>query len=190
MWDTIKNKFSSIGTSIADAIGGAVKSGINGVISAIERTINKGVGLINGAIDLINLIPGVSVGKVKELKLPRLAKGGVVYEPTLAEIGEYVGAKRNPEIVAPQDILRKTFDESLAKFKSDIDVHGEDNREIHSLREEIVALREIVSEYLPEISSRTKKSIYLDKRRLVGELAPDIDEALGDIASRKAVGAI
>ncbi len=190
LWDTIKNKFSSIGTSIADAIGGAVKSGINGVISAIERTINKGVGLINGAIDLINLIPGVSVGKVKELKLPRLAKGGVVYEPTLAEIGEYAGAKRNPEIVAPQDILRKTFDESLAKFKSDIDVHGEDNREIHSLREEIVALREIVSEYLPEISSRTKKSIYLDKRRLVGELAPDIDEALGDIASRKAVGAI
>lgn len=78
LWDTIKSKFSSIGSSISEAIGGAVKSGINGVIGFIERTINKAVKLINGAIKLINKIPGVNIGKVSEVKLPRLARGGVL----------------------------------------------------------------------------------------------------------------
>ena len=73
-----RNAITTIGTNIGNAISGAVKSGINGVISAIERTINKGVDLINGAINLINKIPGVSIGKVSRLSLPRLAQGGVL----------------------------------------------------------------------------------------------------------------
>ena len=78
MWDTIKKKFSDLGTKIGDAIGGAVKSGINGVISMIEKTINKAIGLINGAIRLINLIPGLNIGELGEVKFPRLARGGVL----------------------------------------------------------------------------------------------------------------
>jgi phage-related minor tail protein len=88
LWDKIKTTFSNIGTNIANAISGAVRSGINGVISAIERTINSGVSLINGAIGLINKLPGVSVGRISSLSLPRLAKGGIVENPTIAEIGE------------------------------------------------------------------------------------------------------
>ena len=88
LWETIKNKFSSIGTSIANAIGRAVKSGINGVISSIESTINSGIRLINGAIGLVNKIPGVNVGTIGELSFPRLARGGIVDSPTFAQIGE------------------------------------------------------------------------------------------------------
>lgn len=78
LWDEVKTKFSAIGTKIGNAISGAVKSGINGVIGAIERTINSGISLINGAIRLINLIPKVSIGEIGNLSLPRLAKGGVL----------------------------------------------------------------------------------------------------------------
>lgn len=88
LWNTIKNTFSALGTNIGNAISGAVKSGINGVISMIEKTINSAIGLINGAINLINKLPGVSVGKVSKLSLPRLAKGGVVDTATIAMIGE------------------------------------------------------------------------------------------------------
>ena len=88
LWTTIKDKFSAIGTNISNAISSAVKSGLNGVISKIESIINSGVNMINGAIGLINQIPGVSIGKLSKLDLPRLAKGGVVDEPTLAQIGE------------------------------------------------------------------------------------------------------
>ena len=88
IWDKIKNKFSKLGTSIGDAISSAVKSGINGVISLIERTINKAISLINGAIKLINLLPGVNVGYVKKLSMPRLAKGGIIDSATIAMVGE------------------------------------------------------------------------------------------------------
>lgn len=88
LWDTIKNAFSSIGTKIGSAISSAVKSGINGVLGMIEGTVNTFVRMINGAINLINKIPGVNIGKLGELKIPRLAKGGVVNRSTIAEIGE------------------------------------------------------------------------------------------------------
>lgn len=88
IWGKIKDKFTQLGTKIGNAISGAVKSGINGIISQIERIINGGINLINGAINLINKIPGVNIGKLGNLSLPRLAKGAVVDRPTLAEIGE------------------------------------------------------------------------------------------------------
>ena len=88
LWNKISSTFTNLGTKIGDAIGKAVKAGINGVISTIENTINKAVDLINGAINLINLLPGVKVGKVSRVKLPRLAKGGIVDSATIAMVGE------------------------------------------------------------------------------------------------------
>lgn len=88
LWNTISSTFSALGTRIGDAIGGAVKAGINGVISSIENTINSAINLINGAINLINKIPAVNIGKLSRLSFPRLAKGGVVNSATIAEIGE------------------------------------------------------------------------------------------------------
>ena len=118
IWNGIKNTFSRLGTNIGDAISGAVKSGINGVISLIERTINSAIRLINGGIGMINLIPGVSVGTINTLNLPRLAKGNVAYDETLAIFGEYSGASNNPEITTPQNIMRDTFEDVLSDFNS------------------------------------------------------------------------
>lgn len=40
------------------------------------------------------------------LSLPKFAKGGIAYGPTLGLFGEYSGASSNPEVVAPLDRLR------------------------------------------------------------------------------------
>lgn len=88
MWETIKEKFTDIGTKVADAIGGAFKSAINAVISVVEGAINTIPTAINNAIDLINDLPGVEISKMSTISLPRLAKGGIVSKPTIAEIGE------------------------------------------------------------------------------------------------------
>lgn len=93
LWNTIKDKFSSIGTAIADAIGGAVKSGINTVIRMIENTLNNGIALVNGAIDLINLLPMVNVGKIRPLSLPMMAQGGVFENGARAVIAGESGAE-------------------------------------------------------------------------------------------------
>lgn len=93
LWSTISSTFTNLGTNIASAISGAVKSGINGVITMIENTVNGAIKIINGAINLINKIPGVSIGNVKNLELPRLAKGGILTN------GRAIVAEAGPEII-------------------------------------------------------------------------------------------
>ena len=48
--------------------------------------------------------------------MPRLAKGNVAYDETLAIFGEYSGASNNPEITTPQNIMRDTFEDVLSNY--------------------------------------------------------------------------
>ena len=132
VWNRIKYTFSSLGTSIGNAISGAVRSGINGVISMIERTVNRAISLINGGINLINKIPGVYVGHVPSLYLPRLAQGGYVKAntPQLAMIGDN---RHQGEVVAPEDKLHSIMAEELSKFQG-----NGSNSEVISLLKEIL----------------------------------------------------
>ena len=41
-----------------------------------------------------------------------MAKGGIVSTPTLATVGEYAGARQNPEVIAPLDKLKNLIGES------------------------------------------------------------------------------
>ena len=102
IWDTIKRTFTHVGTMVGNAIGGAVRGVINGVLDTVENTINGGIDLLNGAVNLINKIPGVNIGGFDYLNLPRLAQGGYVKAntPQLAMIGDN---KRYGEIVAPEN---------------------------------------------------------------------------------------
>lgn len=93
IWDTIKGIFTNVGTNIGEAIGGAFKSGMNNALATVERAVNKAIGFINGAIDIINDIPGVSIGHVGEVSLPRLAKGGVLKN------GQAIMAEAGPELI-------------------------------------------------------------------------------------------
>lgn len=60
---------------------------------------------------------GFNIGLIPQVSLPRLAKGNVAYEETMAIFGEYAGANNNPEITAPQNILRQTFEEVLSSHE-------------------------------------------------------------------------
>lgn len=102
LWEQIKNTFTDLGSNIAGAIGGAVKSGINGVIGTVENSVNSAIGLINGAIDLVNKVPGVNVGKVSTVSLPRLAGGGILKR---GEVGILEGD--GTEAVVPLDQNKK-----------------------------------------------------------------------------------
>ena len=115
IWDRVKNTFSNLGTRIGESISGAVKSGINGVLGMIEGVVNKFVNMINGAIDLINNIPGVNIGKLSQLNLPRLAEGGYVKAntPQLAVIGDN---KNQGEVVAPEDKMLDMILTALRMF--------------------------------------------------------------------------
>lgn len=88
LWSDLGSRVKEWGIKIGDFFAGAFKAIINGVISFIENKINEAINLINGGITLINKIPGVSVGYVGRVYLPRLAKGGIVDSATVAMVGE------------------------------------------------------------------------------------------------------
>ena len=173
LWDKIKSTFSSLGTKLGDSIGGAVKSGINTVLSMIENSINRAIALINGAIDIINNVPGVDIGHIGTLSLPRLAKGGVLYDDTAFIGGEYANAATNPEIVTPQNIMAETFDKVLtAKLSLISDLQND-------RLDRILAL---LSDYIPQLGNQ---KIVLDTGALVGEIVEPMDDALGERAEAK-----
>lgn len=93
VWDWIKGVFATIG-EIASNI---IKVPVNAIINFAQNTINGFIKALNSAIDAINKIPGVDIGKLGLLNIPKLADGGIVSSPTLALIGE----GREPEAVVP-----------------------------------------------------------------------------------------
>ncbi|WP_050571075.1 phage tail family protein [Streptococcus suis] len=88
IYDNIVSWFSNIGGAVATAVSGAFRYAMNGVFATIENAVNGFIGMINGVIGLINNIPGVSLGSIGYVNLPRLARGGIVDSPTVAMIGE------------------------------------------------------------------------------------------------------
>lgn len=88
VWDTVKSIFVNAGQMVGEAVGGAFKSAVNAVLGTIENVVNGFIGMINGVIGMINKIPGVSLGGIGYVSLPRLARGGIVDSPTIAMIGE------------------------------------------------------------------------------------------------------
>ena len=134
IWETIKSKFSKLGTKLGSAISGAVATGINGVIGFIEKALNKGIHLINGAIKLINkVLPKKhEIGKISDLSLPRISwhkKGGIFDSPSVIGVGE-AGA----EAVVPLNKFWKKLD-AMAENNSPIvvNVYGSDNMNVNEL---------------------------------------------------------
>lgn len=181
IWNTIKNKFSTLGTSIGSAISDAVKSGINGVISLIEKTINKAIGLINGAIDLINTLPGVEVGKISNLKLPRLATGDVA-EPNKPYIAMLGDNKTQKEVISPVDTMHDTMMDALTDFSN---TRSQKSTYIQQENSKLISLFE---KYLPIFEKNMGYNIVLDDDTLVGKLTPKIDKNLGILATGKRRG--
>jgi hypothetical protein len=102
VFGAVKTGFSELadlGKAIFDGIGGAFKGVINAVISAMEKGLNFAIKGLNTILDGIDKAAGpwVNFGSIPEVKLPRLAEGGIVTSPTIAMIGE----GREPEAVIP-----------------------------------------------------------------------------------------
>ena len=94
--------FKNIGIKVANVIGGAFKTVINGVLKAIENILNFPIKSINKLIDVINAVPGINISTLPTFKLPRLAKGGIINQPGRGiPVGSAIGGERGQEGVIP-----------------------------------------------------------------------------------------
>nr|DAW32251.1 MAG TPA: tail tape measure protein [Caudoviricetes sp.] len=81
LWQRLIGLFKDGGLSIGVAISNAIISVINSMFDMFEKTVNFFIGLLNGAIGIINKIPGVNIQQMNKLqipRIPRMATGGIV----------------------------------------------------------------------------------------------------------------
>lgn len=134
IWNNVWNGLKTTVTSIFNGIWNTIKRIINSILGGIEgmangvvKGINKVISVMNNlSFDIPDWVPGMggkkfgfNIGYMSEVSLPRLAKGNVAYEKTLAIFGEYAGASNNPEITTPQNIMRETFEDVLSNYNNE-----------------------------------------------------------------------
>lgn len=111
-WDKICQGWKKSWIGTANVILGAVEILVNGFIDSLNW--------VGDVLSKVNSDWGWEISNVS-LKIPTVpeyANGGVITSPTLGLIGEYAGAKSNPEIVTPQNIMYDTVVEANAPLIS------------------------------------------------------------------------
>ena len=104
IFNIIKNVVVNVAKTTGNIIAGVFKAVVNGVLWTIESVLNSRIRTINSLIGVINKIPGINLGKLKEFKLPRLAKGGIINQPGRGipvGYGQAIAGERRAEGVIP-----------------------------------------------------------------------------------------
>lgn len=104
-WTGVKDIFGGI----FDMLYSLVKAPLNFIIDGINKVI-EGFNSISVSIPEFEVfgqkVGGGSIGVPQIPKIPRLAKGGLAYGPTLAMVGDNRGASVDPEVVSPLSKLQ------------------------------------------------------------------------------------
>lgn len=119
-WTNVKNVFSK-GGKIFDGIKDGILNGLKTVINGIITGINKVIAVpFNGLNSALKTIKGISIAGIKPFswistisvpQIPKLARGGIVDQATLAMIGE-----RGKEAVVPLENNTEWIDKLAAKL--------------------------------------------------------------------------
>lgn len=215
VWNTVKSVTTSVWNGISSAVSNAintVKNVISGGLNAAHSTVSNIFNSIRNTIsNIMNGAANVVSGAISRIKgffnfswsLPHLAmphpyisgsfslnppsvpsfgidwyaKGGILTEPTLFSLNPKtgrasVGGEAGDEAVAPIDTL-------LTYIRTAV---GEQNGDLAG---KLDALIELLQQYFSDMLDNMQRGIVLDSGALVGELAPAMDEALGEIYYRK-----
>lgn len=163
VWQTICNIFSNIGVTVGNAIHDAAIASVNGILWMVENALNTPIRLLNGAIDIINYIPGVDIPHISELQLPRLATGGVLDNGARAVLAGEDGA----EAIVPLEKNTEWIGKVASQFNNTMGTSKNDKR-----LDTIIDLLGLIIDKNP--------NIVLDSGELIGV----IDSGLGKLRGR------
>ena len=111
LWNSVTGLFGEFAGNFGNFIGNIFKGAVNGVIGFIENFINLPINAVNGFLDVINAIIGAVGGHIdyiETIRLPRLAKGGVV-EATQGGQVIVAGEAGEDEWVVPESKMASLF---------------------------------------------------------------------------------
>ena len=119
IWNTIKSIFTGIGSTVGDAIGGAFRNAINGVLRIAESVLNTPIRAINNLISTVNTLPGVNIGRLSTFNLPRLKTGGIINMPNKGiNVGGAIAGESGKEGVIPltDSQAMETLGEAIGRY--------------------------------------------------------------------------
>ena len=101
----------------AEVTAGGQKIATNSAVAASNlalattNTLAAGSGAASAVANIPYVGPILAIAALASvigaiMAIPKFAKGGIAFGPTLGLFGEYAGAANNPEVVAPLDKLR------------------------------------------------------------------------------------
>lgn len=159
-WERLKMGFKDS----LKAVGNFFIDVLNGIIIGFENFLNFFVRTINGITSTMSKawtwagIPAIGqIPLVEFEKIPALASGGVITQPTTALVGEYAGARTNPEIVTPENLMREVFIESMLPIAQAI-VSGD--------REVVNAIQDLANRPVELNGRKVSENIYNDLQKV------------------------
>lgn len=177
-WKAVKDVFST-GGKIFDGIKSGIERVFTTTVNAIIRGINKVIAVpFNKLNNILNRLRNLSIMKLKpfswigSLSVPQIPQ---LYEGAVLERGQVGLLEGNgAEAVVPLHNNRKWV--SAVAQDMDAAIGGGSGSQILAILMDILAAIEELAEM----------GIFLDKDRLVGELAKPMDRKLGQIQAKKA----
>ena len=166
IWSDVGENLKKIWGNVWDSIKGVFANIINGIIKAFSSFVNMFSNIINNMTSTLSKawtwlgIPAIPEIPTWTPEPIAFANGGVITQPTNALMGEYANAKNDPEIVAPQSIMKETFLEAITPLINAI-LQG-DNSILNALKEK-------------------DTNVYLNGRKVSEAIYDD----LGAVATRK-----
>ena len=111
VFDGIKNSWNGL-TKFTNGVVDGIRGAFDSLVSKVKSAVNKVTGGINSAIDIINKIPGVSIGKI-----PALATGGILKR---GQVGLLEG--NGAEAVVPLERNKYWIGKVVEELKKQLDV--------------------------------------------------------------------
>lgn len=120
-WDKAWNGIKDTVKAVWDGIWGVIKSTVNLIIDGINMLWTGIYNAVKGLVDAVGGVAGV-IGDIlgqdwhfsmpeNPPLIPKLAKGGLAYAPTLAMVGDNRNAGTDPEVIAPLSKLKDIIGE-------------------------------------------------------------------------------
>ncbi|UDN60561.1 hypothetical protein [Clostridioides sp. ES-W-0016-02] len=187
-WDTIKKKaseifgyikdfisgvcskiggfFNSMGTkikSVINSIPGVFKKAFNGLANIVKAPLNAVIKLFNSSLgslkfDIPDWVPGFGGNSFGIPKIPLLAKGGIIEQPTLSMVGE-----RGTEAVVPLENNTQGLDLLASKIMERMNGLGRNNNTSGDLTVELKMdgnkMGEVVIKAFRQMERKTGKTI-------------------------------
>jgi hypothetical protein len=113
--------------AIAQKAAAIIAATINGAQAITKVAGQTGLGAI-AAAPLMAALVGAQIAMIAASPIPQFAEGGIVSGPTMGLMGEYSGARSNPEVIAPLDKLKSIIGDSggTSTVIPDVRITGDD----------------------------------------------------------------